>query len=60
VEALKFLLFYSTRLNPDEERAEALQREIEARDPEGRFAGPAFRERFFRGRSSSPRQEAPR
>jgi tetratricopeptide (TPR) repeat protein len=60
VEALKFLLFYSTRLNPDEERAATLQREIEARDPEGRHAGPAFRERFFRGRSSSPRQEAPR
>ena len=57
VEALKFLLFYHTTLNPDEERAATLQREIQTRDPDGRFASPAFRERFFRSRSPSPRQE---
>jgi len=60
VEALKFLLFYSTKLNPDEERAANLQREIEARDPEGRFTSAAFRERFFRTQSSSARRGVPR
>jgi hypothetical protein len=57
VEALKFLLFYHTTLNPDEERAAALQREIQDRDPDRRFASTAFRKRFFRGQGSTPRQE---
>lgn len=57
VEALKFLLFYHTTVNPDEERAAILQREIQDRDPDRRFASPAFRERFFRVRRPSVRQE---
>ncbi len=58
MEALKFLLFYNRAVNPDDERAAALQREIQARDPDGRFASAAFRKRFFRARAPTPRQEA--
>jgi len=60
VEALKFLLFYNRTLNPNEERAATLQREIQARDPDAHFASPRFRKRFFRGESSALRQEVGR
>jgi len=60
VEALKYLLFYHTVLNPDEERAAILQQEIQDRDPDRRFASPAFRQRFFAGRGLSTRREVER
>jgi tetratricopeptide (TPR) repeat protein len=60
VEALKFLLFYNRTLNPDGERAAALEREIQTRDPDARFASPGFRKRFFRSESSALRQEVGR
>ncbi len=60
VEALKFLLFYHTTVNPDEERAAAVQREIQDRDPDRRFASSAFRKRFFRSRPPSIRPEVER
>ena len=49
-EALKFLLYYSLDVNPDDSRAALLERELERLDPHGRYAGRPFREYFFRTR----------
>ncbi len=52
-EALKYLLYYSLDVNPDPVRAARLEQELRKLDPDGRHAGRAFRETFFRARSEA-------